>query len=363
MENLPGIQCPSKNPIADLINGEIIVTEFPNVTVSHELGPYGRMLGLAPRVSTTPDPEFLVRLLTDDTSHQAFIRQAAGDKFKNLVNLVRGRHRVSQTTKQSLASQFGVPLKLVEELEGSAEDGPLIPKLLALFHLVEIIPRHATEGLLSKEVPCACCGKNMLGDTAEWWVKHAPGMGPVECHFAERLLIALLGVSVCERLVRLFVKNVEPALENLAALANPLHHPIGNWLYEAMDAISCDTFAEVAIAMQLRGGEGAKFSHGRLRKWSSGQDVMPLKAGRAIAEACDHTKSGERRLIAARAIALVTDFVSASLPANDRKVAQAVVHARLLRLNENFEITITAKPDKQPQRLSLSGIADASPTD
>lgn len=359
MENLTGTQRPSKNPIAGLINGEIIVTEFPHVTVLHELGSYGRMLGLQPRISMAPTPEFLVRLITGHVSHQAHIRHAAGDNFKNLENLIRGKHRVSQTTKQLLASQFSVPLVLLEELAGSSADGPLIPKLLALFHLVEIIPRHATEGVLSREVPCVCCGKNMLGDSAEWWSKHAFGMVGAESHFAERLLTAVLGVRALERLAAHFMKDLEPALENLEALADPLHHPIGNWLCEAMDAMSCDSLAGLAAAMQRRGGVGSSFSHGRLRKWSAGQDVMPLEAGEAIAEACGRAKSGMRRLLAARAIALVTDFVSALLPVNDRKVAQVVVHARLVRLSDNLEIAIASMSDRQSTHSILSGTVEA----
>jgi hypothetical protein len=108
------------------------------------------------------------------------------------------------------------------------------------------------------------------------------------------------------------------------------------------------------------------FSHGRLKKWSSGQDVMPLEAGEAITEACGQAKSGMRRLIAARTIALVTDFVAASLPcttnAVTRKVAQEVVYARLKQLEGNIRLAIATIQGKLPQRFSPPSPIVATPS-
>lgn len=339
--------------------GELLLTPFQPVEVLRALGPYGRILDLEPGVPKAPDPEFLVRLLTGHASHQACIRHEAGSQYKNLENLIRGKHKVSSTTKLVLANTLGLSMEDLESLDGSAPDGPLIPGILAMFQIVEGLPMRVMSGFLDRDVPCPCCGKNLLDDVDVWWQKQAPGMRPAEYHMAERLLNALLGAGLIERFVALFQERTDLSLDRLGALANPSRHPIGNWLSEAQVAMSSDSLAELAAAMQLRRDVGSTFSHGRLKKWSSGQDVMPMEAGEAIADACGQAKSGIRRLIAARTIALVTDFVAATLPyatnAFGRKVAQKVVCARIEHLGGNLRIALAAIMGKMPQRLSPLG--------
>ena len=334
--------------------GELLLAPFEPVAVLRALGPYGLMLDLEPPISKAPDPEFLVRLLTGHASHQACIRHEAGSHYRNLENLIRGKHKVSPTTKLVLASSLGLSMEDLEKLDSSAPDGPLIPGILAMFQIVEGLPMRVTSGVLDREVPCPCCGKNLLDDMDAWWLRHAPGMNRDEYRFAERLLNAIIGAGLIERFVASFQERAELSLDRLGALANPSRHPIGNWLSEALVPMSCDSLAELAAAMQLRGRVGATFSHGRLRKWSAGQDVMPMEAGEAIAEACGQTKSGMRRLIAARTIALVTEFLAASWPVATnvvgRKVAQEVVYTRLEQLGGNLQIAIAAVVGKTPRR-------------
>ncbi|WP_249604917.1 hypothetical protein [Chromobacterium sp. IRSSSOUMB001] len=340
MENLLGAPSSSHYCIDMTIN-TIVSTEFPQITVWRKLGSYGGMLGLQPKCAKVPNPEFIVRLLTGHVSHQALFRREVGGHFKNLENLIRGKHKTSQTTKQLLISQLRLSTGEVDGLAGSSLDGPLMPRILNMFHLVENLPRQVITRALDIEIPCAHCGKNMLASTDEWWSEHAPGMGGAEYLFAERLLRASLGASLFEQMAAHFLNGVVPSLENLEALASPKRHPIGNWLWEAMEAMSCTSLAELAATMNLRGGVGATFSHARLRKWSAGQDVMPLDAGQEIAEACGNTASRVRRLIAARVIALVVDFVEASLVADGgRNVARELVYARLVKLNKNLQIAI-----------------------
>lgn len=339
---------------SEMTIGELLLTPFQPVEVLRALGPYGRMLDLEPAIPKAPDPEFLVRLLTGHASHQACIRHDAGSQYKNLENLIRGRHKISSTTKLVLANTLGLSIEDLEKLEGSAPDGPLIPEILAMFQIVEGLPMRVTSGLLDRDIPCSCCGINLLDDRDIWWRKQAPGMGSAEYQLAERLLNAVLGAGLIERFVALFQDRTDLSLDRLAALANPSRHPIGNWLSEAQESMACDSLAELAAAMQLRGDVGSAFSHGRLKKWSAGQDVMPMEAGKAIAEACGQAEDGMRRLRVARAIALVTDFVAASKPngikAVSRKAAQEVVFARLEHLGGNVRIAIAAITGKIPHR-------------
>lgn len=70
-------------------------------------------------------------------------------------------------------------------------------------------------------------------------------------------------------------------------------------------------------------------------------------------------KTSSRDGLAARSIALVTDFVVASLPIEahvvGRKGAQEVVHARLVQLAHNLQIAIAAIAGKTPQRPRPAG--------
>lgn len=354
MENLLTSQTSSKKCISDMTIGELLCEPFTPVTVLRVLGPYGRMLDLEPTIPKAPTPEFLVRLFTGHVSHQAYIRHAAGRHYKNLENLIRGKHEVSMTTKQVLVSSVGLSLEDLEKLSGSAPDGPLIPELLAIFHVFEGIPTRVTSGILDREVLCPCCNQNLLNDVDDWWHMHAPGMRRAEYHFAERLLNGIIGAEICVNVLELFQERAELPLDRFGVLAEPSRYPIGNWLAEAQVSMSCNSLADLAAAMQLRGDEGINFSHGRLKKWSAGQDVMPLEAGEAIAEACGQTKRGGRRLIAARTIALVTDFVAASLPVVTdtvgRIVAQEIVYNRLEQLGGNLQIAMAAIAGKIPQR-------------
>ena len=143
----------------------------PQVEVLRVLGPYGRMLRLEPAISMAPDPEFLVRLFTGHASHQAYIRHEAGSLYKNLENLARGRHKVSRTTMQALASRLGLTMEYLEKLAGSALDGPLIPDILTLFQMVEGFPMRVASGALNRVVSCPCCGENLLDDVDAWWSK------------------------------------------------------------------------------------------------------------------------------------------------------------------------------------------------
>lgn len=338
MENLP---IPNAQFSPDKTIGELLLVPFQPVTVLRPLGPYGRMLELEPGVPQSPDPEFLVRLITGHASHQATVRHAAGGQYKNLENLVRGKHKSSPTTKAVLASELGLPIDVLDALDGSAPEGPLLPEMLALYQIAEGLPSLVASRILDRHVPCPCCGGNLLDDKAHWWSKNAPGMGVAEFEFAERLLNAITGASLIERFLGSFQTPPEIYLGCMACLAKPSKHPIGHWLAEAQAALNRDSLADLAIELELNKKTATHFSYGRMKKWSAGQDVMPLVAGEMIAEACGQAKAGQRRLTAARAIALVIDFVAATLPTDtSHQAARTIVHQRLGQLSQNLQTSL-----------------------
>lgn len=365
MENLPANRNALDIPIAEMTVCDIVRAVSPPFTpveVAQNLGPYGRMLELEPGRPKAPDPEFLVRLITGYVSHKAGIRNAAGSHYKNLENLIRGKHKVSSTTKVVLSSCLGISMDVLDILEGSSPEGPLLPIILTIFQVAEGLPMRVTSFVLDRVVPSPCCGNNLLNDVDSWWANHAPSLRKSEYYFVERLLNAVLGAGLIEGVIAKFIVNKKINLDRLGRLSNPARHPIGNWLSEAQEAMSCKSLAELATVMQLRDGCGATFTHGRLKKWSSGQDVMPLEASEAIADACGQASSGVQRLIAARAIAMITDFVAAAMPEPGgvvgRSAAQKIVHSRLETLGANLWLAINAINGKLPQRASSS---EASP--
>jgi hypothetical protein len=340
MENLttPTAQFSPEKTISKLLQ-----VPFKPVTVLRPLGPYGRMLDLEPSVPRAPDPEFLVRLLTGHASHKAQVRHEAGAQYKNLENLVRGKHKSSPTTKAVLASELGLSIDVLDQLDGSAPEGPLLPDMLSLFRLMEGLPTWVASQILDRHVPCPCCGENLLDDKDHWWSRNVPGIGVAEYEFAERLLNAITGASLIERFLGAFQTTPEVYLGCMACLAKPLKHPIGHWLTEAQCALDRNSLADLTTELQLNKKTTAHFSYGRMKKWSAGHDVMPIEAGEMIAEACGQAKAGKRRLTAARAIALVMDFVAATLPNDEgHKVARAIVHQRLGQLNDNLQIALAA---------------------
>lgn len=296
------------------------------------------MLDLKPFEPHVPDPEFLVRLLTGQASHQAIVRARAGKHFKNLENLVRGRHQVTATSRTLLANDLHLSTDELDELDGANPDGPLMPELLGFFQVIENFGRSVLEVALSKHVACHCCGSNLIADVQAWWQREAPGLGEAEYRFIERLIVALQGYSA---LIRAFSVDDESA-DMMISLANPERHPIGNWLAKIQVALRCNSLSELAVHMQLQetapheNAQCEVFSHARLKKWSSGQDVMPFKAAEALLVASK--KTNKAPFIMARTLALATEFLSAAMPRSEspkREESQRIIRDRLEQVWRN----------------------------
>lgn len=341
MENLASSDSATVERGAGNTISDLLLVPFEPLTVIRTLGCYGRMLALQPGVTSAPDAEFLFRLLTGYQSHQAYVRRHAGNHFKNLENLIRGRHHLSGTSRGLLASQLGIESGVLDQLDSSSPDGPLLPWLLTIFQAIEGLPTRVTSAILAIDVPCPCCGSNLLQDSESWWSAQPERFGVAESKFVDRMLNAIIGASIVEGFIGQFQTTPDPGLTALDSLTNPEHHPIGNWIAEMQEALGSANLAQLASAMQLQDGPGATFSHGRLKKWSAGLDVMPIDAATAIAAACGRFSAGGRRFLAARGFALVVDFVIAAAGgdgASVRSVAQGIVHSRLKHLCHNVQI-------------------------
>ena len=217
------------------------ISPFEPVAVQRELGTYGRFLDLTPGLFSPPHPEFMVRLVTDAVSHQAYLRDALGGQFKNFENHVRGKHKASEITLKSIGSVSRLDVDLLRGLGGTAPDGPLLVNLLNIFQAIEALPASFAIGMHRTEIRCKCCGHNIVDDVAQWWTENGAGIRQSEFIFAERLLKAL--VMVCCLCYFPIFTSLSGAnlVSELFEIADPKRHAIGNWLSMVQKSASAKT--------------------------------------------------------------------------------------------------------------------------
>lgn len=341
---------------------ETVRVPFEPITLVRPAGPYARLLGLEVGQPQAPAAEFLVRLLSGYDSHQAYLRSKFGSQYKNLENHLRGRHRPTDTSLKLLADITGESVDFLLKCHGASPEGPLVPGALVAFELFESLPSKLSNSLWEVEVACPCCGANVVHDAKAWWRKHGPLLGEAEVRFVERMLNAIFGGElVCRLRSEVMKDSGEAGLQGWDTFAAPERHPMGHWIAEGQRLLRCNTLAEVAARMNLQGGEGQHFSHARLKKWSSGQDLMPVKMTTAFTEACARPSWNWIRLAAARAFAVLTEFVMAACPAPlSRAEAQQVVHSRYLAIAHKFVLVSTKVHRNLEERLKLVEKKDES---
>lgn len=291
-----------------------------------------------------PDLDFLVRLTTDYRSHQALLRAKTGVHFKNFENFLRGRHRLSPVSLRSISNEVGVSIDDMKTWAHGNEDGPLLPQMLKLFAFAERIPFTLTANTLSSvDIPCPHCKANILDDADAFWNKAEIDINPAEYKFAERLLSAVIGISLLTEIaLRLSNDAREVNWSTFSDLAHPSHHPAGNWLVEVQAALGVSSLAELAIKMQAMDSTNCHVPYERLKKWSSGLDLMPLEVAKALAKATSTYNWLLTRILLARSIALVIDFLTAAAvgDAPPRKLVQGIVYTRLQALGKNVQIAV-----------------------
>lgn len=334
MENLT--PPPMVTASAPLVAVGDLVVPFDPVTIRRPLPTqtFASMLGLVPGITAAPDSEFIARLLTGRRSTDALVRRQVGGLYKNLENMLRGRHRVSDTTKTLLADALGIGCEVLERFVHGREDGPVMPQLADLFLLAENVPTRQMAFLLDVEVLCQCCGENMLDDQDTFWSRSDLALGQDEYRFVERLLNALFGAY---RFLGWLRGTQIPSLQDLAATPG---YPIGNWLEELAGDRGAANLGEFATQLQLI-SDLPDFSHARLRKWSCGADQIPPEKLEVLLAASSDPTLFHLRFIAARTIALLREFLSAASRLSDAPSspdAQRVLHKRLGRIAERFDI-------------------------
>lgn len=241
------------------------------------------------------------------------------------------------------------------------KDGPLLPELLLLLRLIEGVPFGIFTFLMTQELSCPHCGANALHDADVWWRRQPLRIGKAEYEFAERLLAALTVGSRLWEIRPLLGPAGDDAAEPLPSLANPGRHPIGNWLAAVRGAYRCSNLFDLAQRLPFEEDETAPITQSRLKKWSSGQDLIPVEAGFSLIAGLPDAKVLEHGLIAARVLALVVDFLCAAATVEAaplrKKTVRQIVFDRLQALRMKLLISgwLLGAKDQGTSRTVLSG--------
>jgi hypothetical protein len=312
---------------------EALHVQHAPIKLERPLKLFNGALGVRPGISEYPDPEFVLHIL-EGAGHQQVIRRHAGSQFKNLENFLRRSHATSPTTWKLIQQA----LKLDEEssdvlrtLAHGHADGPLLPAYITMARALEGVflrtYRFATVGIFI----CECCGTDKLDNARIWWPKQIIPLEPDASAFVDRLLSMLVGGTV---LYEKFGAAESMGSAMLDTLAMPDTHPIGNW----MTAVRIARGLQKDLQLLPE-----PVADGRLRKWRSGQDLMPLGIALYMIRGAPSPTRLKHALLAARTLALAIDVVQAAASTTNRptrRAAQEVVSARLKQLLRHFELGV-----------------------
>lgn len=342
MENLNiGLPISSINPKKTV--AENLLVPFELLLLLRPMKLFTSNLGLKINEKTLPDNEFLIYLATGYPSHQAWLRSRTGPQFKNLDNLIRSRHVTSSTTLDSISKNIGLDSETLISFIHGSKNGPLLPQVVQLFHVIEGIPLKLFSILNSSVITCPCCNCNILDDVDAWWSQQTLRMGPAEYRFVERLLNAIVGGS---KLINLFKSSSvgESALYgNLPELSSPDRHPLGNWIDKVQQFYKCDNLKDLVQKLPLQASENDYISYATLRKWHSGSVLIPFAEANLMISEMENKYDMEVSHMVARTLSLAIDFVISSTENGNlikRKEAQSIIHERLIQLMSNVDLSI-----------------------
>jgi hypothetical protein len=310
---------------------------FEPVTLRRPMTLFRSTLGLNRNVAAAPETEFLLCLITGHVSEKAMLRDALGENFKNLENFLWGRN-TTQKVFERLRAAFGIDASDFRALVHGRKERLLLPQLVDGFLMLEGTANSCFSTFTARPVPCPYCKADLMVDADAWWNRQGVQLRSPERRFVDRLLTALVGAS-------LFGVTLMPGSEPFEAtllLSDPKKHPIGNWLKWLQHQCECTDLDQLHGRL-TKGREGC-VSGRKLEKYSSGQDLMPVRAAeQLIATASDHAVA-RTLLIAARTLALTVDFVCAAAEESgvSRKTAQTVIHLRLQALHEKIGLALGA---------------------
>ena len=334
MENQPGI---GQLTLGEILFGDKLAPSWPLV-IARPLKLFPKALGLLPGIASVPSREFLVRILTDYPTHQALLRDLAGDHFKNFENYVRGKHRATPTTLKGIADKFGVDEGLITAMKHGSSEGPLLPCLLSLFGITEAIPNLFFAAVVKAGIPCQHCGGNLIDDRDSWWKEQSLRLPKPAYDLIERLLGALLvATGFC-----VLAKKIEreSPIADTIQLAQPSRHPFGNWIGKVMQSRGVESYFDLC-SEHVANGTPLPVEENRISKWASGGELLPIAIGYKLTAGLPDAEALQLDLYAARAMAFVIDLATAASVGEvgpTRKLVQDMIFRRLETIQNHFHL-------------------------
>jgi len=313
---------------------------FAPLKLLRPLSHFATALGLRPDIAKPPDPDFLVHLL-EGGSHQEQLRKAFGNQFKNLEHFLRGAHEPTATTLALLLIVTQTDEATLRSFAHGVPDGPLLPAYVGLFQVLEGVFLRSYRAATVGTVRCPCCGSDVLDDAHVWWTAQAVVLSQDAYSFVDRLLQAMLGaVLLSEVLCRLNASDHFDTA-SLLKLASPERHPIGNWMELVKLSQGLKHDWELTVRLDADPTAHGSIPDGRLRKWRSGQDLLPLDKAFSMVAANKHETVLKHAMFAARTLSLAIDVVQAAAETPSRptrKLVQEMISARLRELHLHFQM-------------------------
>lgn len=316
---------------------EALQVVFDPITLRRPSKLFGSATGLSVGAAAPPDPDFLVHLIYG-AGQQRLLRMATQEEFKNFENMVRGKTHATERTKHALLNKLGLDEATLGIFVHGRPDGPLSPAYLQLFAALEGMFLRMFGSATIGRVKCKCCGGDLLDDADTWWKAQQLQLEPGAYRFVDRLLKAALGGVL---LMSILGQRQSIDLMCLHSLAAPSIHPIGQWIEMARSARGLDHDWELTVVRDEDGQAHGPVSDGRMRKWRSGQDLLPMALALAMIEGTAEIARLKHALLAARTLALAIDVIQATAAhtnALGRRPAQEVLAARLKHLEHHLRI-------------------------
>jgi hypothetical protein len=362
MEKMPPVDETDSLPVllAETSGMGALHVAFEPLTLRRPLKLFGKALGLRPGIAGRPDPDFLVYIL-EGVGHQEQLRKAAGSQFKNLEHFLRGAHAPTATTWSLMLLALGIDDATLRSLAHGRREGPLLPAYVSLFQALEGFFVRGFRAVTVDKVKCPCCNGDMLDDARVWWKAQALTLAEDAYTFVDRLLGALLGaVLLLEGFAHLVpFAHLDRAL--LEKMMRPELHPIGHWMRQAKLARGLRHDWELTVGLAADQSAHDPAPDGRLRKWRSGQDLLPLEKALSMIVGLDSETVLKHAMLAARMLGLAIEVVQATAitPTRPpRKLAQQIIDARMRQLNLHLRMAVAASAQNKSRTTAI--LAEAS---
>jgi hypothetical protein len=255
--------------------------------------------------------------------------------LKGFLRAATGRNKLSDTTQKLVMRLFGqfVPEDaLVAILQGKEPPAPLALQsdwemalqglgahvdddIYQLTQRLAILDRIAFSARQLPEAAAVALLEPYIGPPRESWLKYNPNLSLPVALLVDTSLQTLASVESAAVSAHPLDKSKTPASRILALLA-PGKKPLGHWLLRMQKAASCANLEEFSSLMLNKGIKRHDFylSHDLLRKWSSCQQLMPMKAAQSVLSTVGRGTDRELELgwfAVARFLSFLCDFVVA----------------------------------------------------